>query len=183
MTMARLIPLIREQAPSLILNIGIAGAYPGSGLSIGDVVVGESEVFGDLGMELPGPEAFLPLGGMPWADPEYRQPLPLANPGFAGKGLRSVAEARGKGCTVNACAGTAATGKLRRDLFGVDFETMEGAAVALAGSLSGIPVAEVRCISNAASERDMRPANVDHALGNLGVYLRGFLPTLATEAR
>ena len=146
MTLARLPALIAEHRPALIVNIGIAGAYPGSGLAIGDLAAGESEVFGDLGMELPGPEAFLPLGEMPWADEAYKRPLPLAaalsttstmpdRRSAAG----SVAHPRaGKGCTVNACAGTRATGERRRRLFGADFETMEGAAVALAGAMAGI---------------------------------------------
>lgn len=174
MTLARLAPLIASLRPALIVNVGIAGAYPGSGLAVGDLVAGESEVFGDIGMELPGPEAFLPLGGMPWADPEYREPLPLTLAPFHRPGHFPRLRA-GRGCTVNACAGRRETGELRRRLFGADFESMEGAAAALAGSLAGIPVAEVRAISNIAAERDMRPANVDRALENLGAFLRLWL--------
>lgn len=183
MTLARLLPLIALHKPSLLVNIGIAGAYPGSGLAIGDLVAGESEAFGDLGMETPGPESFQPLGTMPWADREYREPLTLVPETFpaipAKDRLASLAPRRGRGCTVNACAGRKETGELRRRLFGADFETMEGAAVALAGSLLGIPVAEIRAISNFASERDMRPENVSLALGNLEVYLSGWLKDVA----
>jgi futalosine hydrolase len=183
LTMSRLLPLIAVaglagdgiKKPALIFNLGIAGAYPGSGLAIGDVVAGESEVFGDLGMESPGGEAFLPLTSFAWADAEYRAPLKLAldpllpGPG-EGTGVRT-----GRGCTVNACTGREETGKLRRTLFQADFETMEGAAVAWIGREAGIPVCEVRAISNHASTRDFRPANVDSALSNLGVYLGGWL--------
>jgi futalosine hydrolase len=184
MTLARLMPLIAERRPALILNIGIAGAYPESGLGIGDLVAGESEVFGDLGMELPGPDAFLPLREAPWADETYKRPLPLVAAPFRGAAsgdASSVAAASGgvsmppirtgKGCTVNACTGTRATGERRRRLFGADFESMEGAAVALAGTLAGVPVAEIRAISNPASDRDMRPGNVDLALRNLRACL------------
>jgi futalosine hydrolase len=178
MTLVRLLPLLREHAPSMILNVGIAGAYPGSGLAIGDLAGGESEVFGDLGLELPGPEAFRPLGETPWADPEYRRPIPLATAVFAAAGPGAGSIRIAKGCTVNACAGTPSTGALRRRVHGADFESMEGAAVALAGMLAGIPVAEIRAISNFAAGRDMRPENIELALGNLGVYMRGFLAAI-----
>lgn len=171
LTLARLLPLASARKPELIVDVGIAGAYPGSGLGIGDLAAAESEVFGDLGMETPGPEAFLPLGGMPWADDLYRRPLPLLLEPFRGEGFPRP----GKGCTVNACAGRAETGKRRRDLFAADFETMEGAAVALAARELAIPACELRAISNFASDRDMRPENMALALGNLGVYMDGWL--------
>lgn len=168
MTLARLPGLIAGTGPSLIVNFGIAGAYPGSGLAIGDLVLGESEVFGDLGLELPGPDAFLPIRETPWADGIYRQPLAL----YAGPlAPFSGSVKAGKGCTVNACTGTRATGERRRRQFAADFETMEGAAAALAGSLAGVPVAELRAISNIAADRDMRTENVALALGNLRFYL------------
>lgn len=176
MTMARLLPLASQAKPGLIVNAGIAGAYPGSGFNLGDVVAGQSESFGDLGAETPEDAAFLPLASFPWADEEYRKPLPLAleplrlgTEGGAGD-LRPA-----RGCTVNACTGTEATGRLRRTLFGADFETMEGAAVAWIGRELGIPVCEVRAISNFASTRDFRPENAKAALGNLGVYMGRWL--------
>ncbi|MDB5050989.1 MAG: mqnB [Fibrobacteres bacterium] len=180
MTLARLIPLAARIRPEWILNTGIAGAYPGSGLSIGDLVAGESEVFGDLGMETPGPEAFLPLATFPWADEEYRLPMPLAlDPLGLGAGTAATGGFGGlhiaRGCTVNACTGREETGARRRSLFGAGFETMEGAAAALAGRESGIPVSEVRAISNIASTRDFRQTDAETAMGNLGVYMGRWL--------
>lgn len=173
MTLLALESLLREHRPTLIINIGIAGAYAGSGLAVGDAVVGESEVFGDLGMETPGPEGFIPLGTQPWAEPEYRAPVTLSQEPWADlPAIRS-----GKGCTVNACTGTAATGALRRRLFSADFETMEGAAVALIGKRFGIPVAELRTISNIAADRDMRPENIGKALQALSMALRPLFGT------
>jgi futalosine hydrolase len=176
LTLARLLPLLLSERPSALVNIGIAGAYIGSGLAIGDLVAGESERFGDLGMETTGPEAFLPIAGFDWSDPVYARPLalslePLASPepGFV-PGLK-----RARGCTVNACTGTAATGARRRALAGADFESMEGAAAALAGMELGIPVAEVRAISNMAADRDMRPENIGLALRALGGFVSAWL--------
>jgi nucleoside phosphorylase len=83
-TLLRLLPLLERYNPSLIINTGIAGAYRGSGLEIGDIVIGESEVFADLGMELPDDkgkdddrhEGFYPLGEFPFADEALRAPPP-----------------------------------------------------------------------------------------------------------
>ncbi|MBV9848547.1 MAG: hypothetical protein JO250_02550, partial [Armatimonadetes bacterium] len=94
----------------------------------------------------------------------YATPFPLM-PFAAGRGAII-----GRGCTVNACAGTEATGRRREELFGAAFETMEGAAVAQAGQMLGIPVAEVRAISNIAARRDMRPENIRRALDRLAAF-------------
>lgn len=184
LTMARLLPLTAELSPSLIVNLGIAGAYPGSGLDLdlGDLVAGDSECFGDLGLESPGSESFLPLATLPWADDIYRQPLSLelgtwswAPQGPKGRDVSPVGFHRGRGCTVNQCTGKEATGTLRRALFQADFESMEGAAVALVAKMLGTPISEMRSISNFASTRDMRPENIALALGNLGVYITAWL--------
>ena len=149
--------------PKRILNIGIAGAYSGSGLQIGDIVAGTSETYGDIGFALPEPPGFRPITESPWGE-FYQTPLPLAQfPEFPG--TRS-----GTGCTVNTCTGTAEIGYLRKSLFRADFETMEGAAVAHAGQILGLPVCEVRAISNFASTREMRPENIRLALANLTAY-------------
>ncbi len=153
--------------PARILNIGIAGAYPGSGLAIGDIVIGTSEVYGDVGFELPGELGFRHISEAPWGA-FYRDPLALTVfPEFAGA-------REGRGCTVNACTGTEATGRLRGRLFEAAFETMEGAAVAQAGTLLEVPVCEIRAISNIASDRDMRPENIWIALDALTTYFLKF---------
>ena len=150
--------------PARLLNIGIAGAYPNSGLEIGDIVLGISDSYGDVGFEQPEAPGFRHIRESPWGEP-YRQPYPLTVfPEFVGA-------ATGRGCTVNTCTGTEVTGLLRERLFDAAFETMEGAAVAQAGQLLGIPVCEIRAVSNIASRRDMRPGNIRLALENLHQYL------------
>ena len=171
LTLARLMPLAATERPSALVDIGIAGAYAGSRLSIGDLAAGESEQFGDLGMETTGPEVFLPISGFDWSDPLYARPLPLSLEPLG----KATLPKRMRGCTVNACTGTAATGARRRSLTGADFESMEGAAVALAGAELGIPAAEVRAISNVAADRDMRPENIGLALRALGGFVSAWL--------
>ena len=163
--LARTLAAAGRLRPARLLNIGIAGAYPGSGLAVGDIVVGTSEVYGDIGVELPDAPGFQAIREMPWGA-AYREPLALTVfPALAGA-------ATGRGCTVNTCTGTEATGRRRAALFGAAFETMEGAAVAQAGALLGVPVCEVRAISNIAARRDMRPENIQIALDALAAFLQ-----------
>lgn len=169
LTIARLMPLVAGVSPQKIINVGIAGAYRAEPMEnskpllIGDLVTAKSECFGDLGMEIPGEEKFLPLAATTWADDIYRNPFLLAPLA----GLRE-----GNGCTVNTCTGLEETGSRRRKIFAADFETMEGAAVALVGKFMGIPVSELRAISNFSAARDMRPENVESALVSLTNYFK-----------
>ncbi len=162
--MIRLTQDIVSSEASRILNIGIAGAYPGSGLSIGDVVVAKSEVFGDVGMELPSEDTFLPISATPFGGIFYRSPLEMEPWLF--DSLPACA-----GCTVNSCTGTLRTGQFREKVFGAQFETMEGAAVAQVGASNVIQVTEVRAISNIAADRDMRPENIRLAIDALRIAL------------
>ncbi len=160
--LASVLDAIRILRPARILNIGIAGAYPGSGLGIGDIVTADSEVYGDVGFELPETPHFRPISESPFGA-FYQTPFALVPRPNA---------AVGRGCTVNACAGTDETGRMREKAFGATFETMEGAAIAHAGSLLGVPVSEVRAISNIAARRDMRPENIRRALDSLARFFQ-----------
>ena len=60
----------------LVVSIGVGGAYPGSGLEIGDVVCAESEYYADLGAD--SPEGFLDMKALGFAVVgEYYNRLPL----------------------------------------------------------------------------------------------------------
>ncbi len=174
-TLLRLIPWLESLKPGWLVNIGIAGAYlkdadAEHGWNIGDVVAGKSEIFADLGMELPNEKDFQPLGSTPFADPLCRDPMPLWIPDWLPEIEQPLRVRFGRGATVNSCTGSAATGKSRRGIFGVDFESMEGAALALAATVRDIPMLEVRSISNFASDRDMRPENIRTALHSLRAF-------------
>ncbi len=168
-TFARLGALAQKLRPGRIVNIGIAGAYPGSGLAIGDLVTAESECYGDVGFELPDGADFQPIAESDFGA-FYAKKIPLIPLADVPAG---VALKIGAGCTVQTCAGTQRTGETRARLFRADFETMEGAAVAQIGAALNVPVTEIRAISNIAARRDMRPENIRLALANL----RRFLPT------
>ena len=170
-TLFRLLPLAQRLRPRCILNIGIAGAYPGSGLTIGDVVRVEAELFGDIGFELPEDPGFRPVGSTDLGSIFYGEPMRLSLRPEAEPGLSGITPQIGVGCTVNCCAGADVTGIRRNQQFGARIETMEGAAVALVGRMLDITVHEVRAISNIAARRDMRPENITLAIRRLHAYL------------
>lgn len=144
-----------------LISLGIAGAYEGTGLNIGDVVIVESEVVGDLGMELPLDPRFTPLRDFPFGT--SHKSVQLYAPPISG--VPVVA-----GCTVSTVTGTRETGIRHRDTYGAAIETMEGYAVADIAAAYRVPCLEVRAISNFASVRDMRPENIRAALGALSTF-------------
>lgn len=158
--------------PDCLVSIGIAGAYRETGLAPGDIVLGDWEAYGDIGMQT-AEGGFLPLGETPFSGPFTGRRLPLhsvvdlsSSSHFPGFTVR-----RGGGLTVNRCTGTEALGQERRNRFEADFESMEGSAVAQAGLLFDLPVFEIRAISNFAAARDMKPDLIALALRHLFLYL------------
>ena len=164
-TFAALLPKVLAGKYSLIVNIGIAGAYHGGGLEIGDIVVATGEVYADIGIELPHPPGFQPITASPFGA-AYAAPFPTVAP----PALLLPDTVRGLGATVNACTGTDATGAARFAQTNALFETMEGAAVAQVGQVCGISVCEIRAVSNFCTDRDMRPENIAVALAALREY-------------
>ncbi len=127
--------------------VGICGAYPDSGLSIGDVVLATKEFYGD--------ELFKPL------EFEMRVlDLPCPSGAFV---------------TLSVLPGSVDMAKSISLRFGAIAENMEGAAVAHAASLFGVVPVEVRGVSNVAGIRDKSRWDVKKALAALKNFLMDFL--------
>ena len=169
-TLLRLPPLLELLEPGLVLNIGIAGAYPSSGLGIGEVAMARAECFGDIGFELPEEPGFRSISEAPFGAFYTRLPMTLAEEFRTGLTGHACVEIGA--CTVNACTGTLRTGLMRERLFEAGMESMEGAAAALACERAGVPMCELRAISNIAADRDMRPENIRIALERLRDHLQ-----------
>ena len=152
---------LQRGVPGPLLSIGIAGAYPDTGLSVGDVVLVGNESVGDLGMELPGHAQFIPLRDFPFG--ASHKSVSLLSPK-----LECIPVVNG--CTVSTVTGTNETGMRRRDVFNASIETMEGYAVADIAHASGVCCIEIRAISNIAAERDMQPGNIRIALDALCAF-------------
>ncbi|MGE0042809.1 MAG: futalosine hydrolase [Vicinamibacterales bacterium] len=138
---------VAHAKPGAIVVCGVAGAYPGSGLGIGDVACAETECYGDLGAA--SPAGFLDMRQLGF--PIVESPSPLYN-----DLPMSVfpAERRVKFVTVTTCTGTDAVARELEARTGGAVENMEGAAVAHVAHLHGVPVGELRGISNMVTDRD-----------------------------
>lgn len=144
---------------SAVLLCGCGGSYPASGLSIGDLALADSEIFGDLGTA--SEDGFIPLSKLqipeePDLAPICAQEIPL--PGKLCNWAKSLLpQARtGPFVTVSCCSGTRqASDELARRTGGI-CENMEGAAAALVCREFERPLLEVRGISNPTGTRDPR---------------------------
>ena len=130
-----------------IVSCGVGGAYPGSGLQLGDVVCAECENYGDLGAS--SPWGFLDMKQLGF--PIVETPVLLFN--RLPMQLFPVSR-RVPFVTVSTCTGTdVAAHEIETRTAGA-VESMEGAAIAHVANIHGIPVGEVRAISNIVTNRD-----------------------------
>jgi futalosine hydrolase len=138
--------LDREPVEGIVV-CGIAGAYPASGIAVGSVVCAESECYGDLGADSPG--GFLDMQALGF--PVFGGENPLYNvlPMQIFPAARRVPFV-----TMNTCTGNDDDARAIEARTGGAVESMEGAAIAHVAALAGIPVGEIRGISNVVGNRD-----------------------------
>lgn len=149
----------------LAVSAGIGGAYPGSGLVPGDLAVSSRVVQADLGAR-DGP-AFLTLGALGLSVlPDAPHGGEFTSwPGGAALAAR-LGAAYGPLLTVNTATGDAQTAaELAGRVPGALTEGMEGAGVAQAAYLAGVPALEMRGVSNAVGPRDRAAWQLGKALG------------------
>ena len=140
---------ILANRPSAIVVCGIGGAYPSSGLSVGDVVSADVEIYGDLGAQ--SPSGFLDMKALGF--PVVKAPTALFNE----LPMQIFpTEVRGRFVTVSTCTGTEVTAMEFEARTGGAVENMEGAAVAHVANLHGVSVGEIRGISNVVTNRDIK---------------------------
>jgi futalosine hydrolase len=147
---------IMEQAPDTIVVCGIGGAYPSSGLQVGEVASAEVEIYGDLGAQ--SPSGFLDMKALGF--PVVALPAPLFN-----EIPMQVfpTNSRARFVTVSTCTGTEASARALEERTKGAIENMEGAAVAQVAHLHGIQVGEVRGISNIVTNRDTKSWRIKDA--------------------
>lgn len=137
--------------PQGVVNFGIAGAFPNSGLDLLDLCLAETEVLGDLGIVYqdrvdPLPMAFAPPREFV-CDPSL---LVKADKKLTAAGLSFR---RGPFVTLSGVSGTRSRAESLRDSFQAICENMEGAALARVCQEFGVPFVELRCISNLTIDR------------------------------
>ena len=163
--------MIDRYQPQLVINTGCAGAYIGSGLVVGNLVVASEEVLADDGvvvlegwkdlryMNLPSIEQ----GGM-----RCYNLLPLSR--HASEKAMQLADyygvflMRGRFATVSTCSGTRQYGAALSGRWNALVENMEGAAVAQVCLRCGVDCLEIRGISNQVEDRNLKKWDIPRAV-------------------
>jgi futalosine hydrolase len=148
----------------VVLNVGVAGALPGSGLDLGAVVAANTSVFADEGVDTP--QGFVDIGtlGFPPGD------MPgVSMPCDAGvvEALRPIADVVAPVATVSTCSGTDTLAREIARRTAAAAEGMEGAAVVLTCRRLGLRSGELRVISNSTGDRGSQVWDLPGALAVL----------------
>ncbi|MFB1047000.1 futalosine hydrolase [Streptomyces chrestomyceticus] len=151
----------------LVISAGIGGGFApgpdadGPGAAVGSTVVADAIVAADLGAETP--DGFLPVTELGFGTVVHTPPPAL---------VRALAAATGAACgpvltasTVTGSAEHAARLAARHPRALV--EAMEGFGVAEAAAAQGLPVLEIRTVSNPVGPRDRAAWRIGEALGAL----------------
>lgn len=146
----------------LLLNVGIAGSFDKS-IALGEVVCVVQDTFSELGVE----------DGDRFVNSEL---LGLAQCTFISDQRHTMLLSLRKcsGITVNTVHGNEDTINEVVNRLNPDTESMEGAAVFYAGHHFGIPVIQVRAISNYVERRNKANWQLPLAIDNLNRWLAAF---------
>jgi len=151
-----------------VISFGVAGAYPGAGLDVGDVAVATDVAVVDEGLETGTKFVAFARPGMSVPGAQWRRcDASLVADAPADATFRVV---KGRVATVSVCAGAARLAT-ERAATGAVAEAMEGAAVAHAASLFGVAFAELRGVSNLCGPRDGARFDVSIAVANAAKLL------------
>jgi len=159
--------LLEKFSPDKIILFGVGGAYPSAGLSVGDIAVAEKEVYGDEGAQLKEGFQGAEFIGIPLVKRGRRRffnEFPLDRKLVERAVESSLRVTRyaspvtdvksGTFVTVSTCTGTKKKARELERRFGAICENMEGTAVAHICTLYGMPLMEIRGISNIVEDRD-----------------------------
>ncbi|WP_274363930.1 futalosine hydrolase [Paenibacillus thermotolerans] len=149
---ARTAAKLASGAYGLVISVGIGGGFSGKA-DPGGLVVADAIIAADLGVETQ--EGFQSVDELGFGSSRIE-----ADQALAVKVAGALADAGlpvtvGPVLTVTTATGTAATAaELASRIPGAAGEAMEGYGVAIAAQLSGLPVLEIRAVSNRVGPRD-----------------------------
>lgn len=155
----------------LVISAGIGGGFQPQA-PVGSLVVADALVAADLGAETA--DGFLPVVELGFGRTTHRPPA-----AFAARAAEALGALHAPVLTVSTVTGTAArAAELSSRHPGAGAEAMEGFGVAEAAALQGVPVLEIRAISNAVGPRDRPAWRVGEALTSLKGAFRALGPLL-----
>ncbi|MFJ8658341.1 futalosine hydrolase [Streptomyces sp. NPDC093795] len=163
----------------LIVSAGIAGGFP-SRAPLGSVVVSASVVAADLGAETP--DGYLAVEELGFGRSAHAVPEALTGRIAAALAAGGLPHTVAPVLTVSTVTGTAGrAAELAERHPGAAAEAMEGFGVAEAAAGYGIPVVEIRAVSNAVGPRDRAAWRIGEALESLGHAFRLLGKTVFVE--
>ncbi|SFG84949.1 futalosine hydrolase [Desulfotomaculum arcticum] len=146
----------------LVVSAGIGGGFPGQA-ELGSLVVASEIVAADLGVETP--EGFNSMDELGFGPTRIQADAGLVNLLTEALPAAGLPVKTGPVLTVSTVTGTAdSAAKLAARVPGATAEAMEGYGVALAARDRGVPVLELRAISNLVGPRDRAAWRVKEAL-------------------
>lgn len=166
--------LIEKFSPKIIINIGVGGAYPWSGLRAGDIAIAEKEIYGDEGILLRDGFHTAEMIGIPFlvkAQKKYFNEFPqdkkllkiAIRVSRVSSHVSHITVRSGPFLTLSTCTGTVRRAKEIEKTFHAICENMEGAAIAHVCLSCEIPMVEIRGISNVVGERNKEKWNISLA--------------------
>ncbi len=141
---------VATEPVGLLVSAGVAGAFPG--LGHGSVVVASEIVAADLGVL--SPERFLDLAELGLGHQDVHCDERRVADAAARLEAAGLPVTVGPVLTLSTMTGTAARARELMARHQAVAEAMEGSGVAHVARLHGVPVLELRTISNAVGERD-----------------------------
>ncbi len=178
-------PILERHSIEVLINFGIGGAFPGSGLHPGEIAVATEEIYGDEGVLLSNGFRSLRFMKLPILSRNGKNlynHLPVS-----GHYLGSIMETlQGKGIscqkgpfvTLSTVTGTYERAVQLRRRFRCICENMEGAALAHLAVLKGVPFVEIRGISNMVGRRDRSAWKIKEATDTIQELLIDLIPRL-----
>jgi len=154
----------------LMILFGIGGGYKGA--RIGDVAVAQSENYAEEGVMTEDGWKSMEFIGFPLLKNEkeyfntFQMESRLSHLAVKVSGDLGFKAAYGNFITVSQCSGTRESGELLKSRFNGICENMEGVAVAHICAMYGIPVIEIRGISNIIEKREPKKWNIPLAVSN-----------------
>ncbi|MEK8131029.1 futalosine hydrolase [Paenibacillus filicis] len=149
-------------AYGLVISAGIGGGFAGY-IGLGGLAVAGEIIAADLGAETP--DGFRTVDELGFGSSRVQVEASLASAWTAALQAAGLEARLGPVLTVTTVTGTAATAEeLAARVPGALAEAMEGYGVAIAAQQQGVPVLELRAISNAIGPRDRDAWRIGDAL-------------------
>ncbi|MGW0775814.1 futalosine hydrolase [Streptomyces sp. NPDC002835] len=158
----------------LVVSAGIGGGFPPHA-PVGSLVVSDSVVAADLGAETP--DGYLPVDALGFGRTVHPSPA-----GLSALVAETVGAVHAPVLTVSTVTGSAArAAELAARHPRAAAEAMEGFGVAEAAAAHGVPVVEIRAVSNAVGPRDRAAWRIGDALAALSRAFHQLVPVLQEQ--